>query len=313
MLAGEDIHAVGNQLHQLGWVCLRALAINQILNAAHRMSDRAALTAPLVVEALIAGQFSELALGVRRLVDKRDDVVSLRRVVDILKKNRALLRREVYVTDGGIPLDPASAEEAYRKAGHPYTVNPDGSIFALMPPTELGLPDFMTSRARHDRFDRWSSTAENRTSQDNIALKGLCALQARLIAIGSNDIVRSTHKFIAHAASGDSRQPERSGPIRTEFTVDDFKPIIAELAAIAAIVGDILNVRGMGRLVPAFSASGHLTGLPMCLLVTDDGSTVGEHMQAWRDQMHSLADDKRKIFEAGFVSVADFTTRMTSR
>src|SRR5271169_23539 len=53
------------------------------------------LNIPLVAHLLSSGYFSSQVLATRRLLDSRPDVISLRRLIDDIRKNRNLITREI--------------------------------------------------------------------------------------------------------------------------------------------------------------------------------------------------------------------------
>jgi len=56
------------------------------------------LNIPLVAHLLSSGYFSSQVLATRRLLDRRKDVISLRRLIDDIRENRDLITREIYVS-----------------------------------------------------------------------------------------------------------------------------------------------------------------------------------------------------------------------
>lgn len=66
-----------------------------------------ALNIPLVAHLLNSGYFSSQVLATRRMLDKRRDVVSLRRLINDIRDNKSLITREVYVSFDGTSYEPA--------------------------------------------------------------------------------------------------------------------------------------------------------------------------------------------------------------
>jgi hypothetical protein len=80
------------------------LAVHTISFAASHDPD-SPLHNQLLVRTILQGHRDAQILGVRRLMDGRSDVVSLRRLLKEIKVNRGVFTREIYVAGGGLPYD----------------------------------------------------------------------------------------------------------------------------------------------------------------------------------------------------------------
>src|SRR5580704_4282273 len=107
-----------------------------------KIAARNSMLAHLLDQGYVASQ----VLAIRRLLDKRRRVISVRRLLDDIDENRHLLTREVYVCYDGLPYDP----EAWRAL--PRT--PEMNIWGIEAP---GLGKYLGARFRHEAFDRLSN------------------------------------------------------------------------------------------------------------------------------------------------------------
>ena len=106
-----------------------------------QISARSGLLSHLLDQCYVANQI----LAIRRLLDKRKDVISVRRLLDDITRNKELLTREIYVCYDGLPYDP----ELWQKL--PQTV--PMKIWGIEAP---GLGKYLRARFRHEAFDRLS-------------------------------------------------------------------------------------------------------------------------------------------------------------
>lgn len=143
------------------------------------------LNTPLLVYLLNSSYFSSQVLATRRLLDPRPDVISLRRLIDDIHKNRHLITREIYVS-----FD----ETAY--APQQPTIEIPG-----MQPCESPFSEWSKSRMRHERFDKLSNVSpEQRSRDDKISAAAFSKLNHWIEASGTSKFVILSHKYLAHAA-----------------------------------------------------------------------------------------------------------------
>jgi hypothetical protein len=143
------------------------------------------LNIPLVAHLLNSGYLSSQVLATRRLLDKRSDVVSLRRLIDDIRENRNLITREVYVSFDGTPYDPALPE---------LTTNG-------LQPADSPFSQWNRSRVRQERFDRLSSVlAKDRSRDDLIHQSIFLKMDQWIESSGASKLITLSHKYLAHAA-----------------------------------------------------------------------------------------------------------------
>lgn len=141
---------------------------------------------PLVAHLLSSGYFSSQVLATRRLLDPRNDVISLHRLINDIRENRDLITREVYVSFDETPYEPGGIPE--------------------MDSPGLQLPDspvsgWIRSRLRHDRFDNLSKASpENRARDNQIDDTAFSKLDSWIDSSGASKLITLSHKYLAHAA-----------------------------------------------------------------------------------------------------------------
>jgi hypothetical protein len=170
----------------------------RVLGSARQSTDGAAEFAAqsgLLAHFLDQGYVATQVLAIRRLLDKSNDVFSLRRLLDDISDHRHLVTRENYVCHDGLPYD----SEAWQSQPQGVEVQ----IWGIEAP---GLRSFLGSRVRHEMFDRLSGvlpTARQRT--DLIQEMVFQKLKNLLVNSSAQKIVQLGNKFFAHAANADSR------------------------------------------------------------------------------------------------------------
>lgn len=101
-----------------------------------------AINTPLISHLLSSGYFSSQVLATRRLLDGRNDVISLRRLLDDIRKNAGLITREIFVSFDETPYEP----------GLPQLEN------AGLQPPDSPLSKWTRSRIRQEQFDKLSKS-----------------------------------------------------------------------------------------------------------------------------------------------------------
>lgn len=199
-LQNDPYNSINRQLLGMMWDDAAFRALNEARRFASLTNPTGAI-APLLAGLLDQGFVATQVLAIARLVDKRTDVISLRRLVDDIEAHAHLITREVFVCYDGLPFDPAAAEAAYwARVGLPTT----GGVTWL--PTE-GPDAFDTASMAHDAFDRISLPHSGlRSRGDRIDPAVFARLRVALAAAEVTAIVQLRHKFVAHAADQVSRQ-----------------------------------------------------------------------------------------------------------
>jgi hypothetical protein len=147
------------------------------------------LNVPLVVHLLNSGYFSSQVLATRRLLESRNDVISLRRLIDDIHENRDLITREVYVSFDGTAYAPEF---------------PELEIPGLQP-AESPFSQWNKSRVRQERFDKLSKVLpENRARDNKIHESVFSKMDNWITSSGASKLITLSHKYLAHAAQESS-------------------------------------------------------------------------------------------------------------
>lgn len=200
LLNGDPDHAVGTQITAMLW----NHAVFRMVNEARRISSKAgyqssARNGPLA-EFIDQGFVATQTLSIRKLMERASrkaakQVVSLRRVLDDIKKHRDDITREHYVAYDGLPYDLEPGEHAHSERA---------LYFDCIVTT--GPQAWDSARRAHESFDRLSGVApDQRKRGDLIREEVFAKIDAMLNDSGYSDIVEFGNKFIAHAADEHSR------------------------------------------------------------------------------------------------------------
>ena len=168
-----------------------------LASARQNPDDSAAFSSQsgLLSHFLDQGYVATQVFAIRKLLDKRKDVFSLRRLLDDIADHRNLITRENYVCHDGLPYD----SEAWQSQAQRVEVQ----IWGIEAP---GLGRFLGSRVRHQMFDRLSGVLPTvRERGDLIKEEVFQKLKKLLVNSTAQKIVLLGNKFFAHAATEDSR------------------------------------------------------------------------------------------------------------
>ena len=170
----------------------------RVLEAQRRKIDKdlkVAARSALLLRLLDQGYLANQVLAIRRLLDKGRDVISVRRLLDDISRNRRLLTREIYVCHDGLPYDPDGWQTL------PQSV--EMKIWGLH---ASGASHYLGAHFRHETFDRLSGVLPaNRWRNDQIKDSVFVTLRSWLETTPAERIIRLSHKFFAHAADASSR------------------------------------------------------------------------------------------------------------
>lgn len=236
-LSYDDTHSISSAISSMAWddVSFRVLA-----HAAEISAD-GSLANPLLAEKIIEGHFATQVLAIRRLVDRRPDVVSIRRLVDDLERNVGLFTRENYVGFDGLPYD-------YESVIHRIMLRDlgTGAHFAAKSGPDACWP----SKRAHETFDTLSGVApESRSRNDQILPQVFSNLSMWLGECDAENVALWSHKFLAHAADGQSRA--KIDVAAMSPTLEKFTAAIRCFARVAeAVSAYVLFDSGHGTIVP---------------------------------------------------------------
>jgi hypothetical protein len=196
MLDHDDEHSVTGQLSSLLWQD----AVFHLFNEMRRGAPGGrspTITSPVLAEALDNGYVTNMILGISRLVDGRNDVISLRRVFNDIRVHRILITREVYVCYDGLRYDVSKIPPPWERGV------PPGQLVGI----QLGGPlDASTPTRLHQMFDRLSNTdVSTRHRSNQISGTVFEEIDALLSDPLLKEFRERRNKFVAHAADPRSR------------------------------------------------------------------------------------------------------------
>lgn len=243
-LSDDKEHSVWNQIYAMIW----SSSVYNILNHSRRIAEESGSNSFASLNGTI-GRFIDYAfvesqsLAIRKLIDRRSDVVSLRFIIKDLRDKIDTITRENYVCFDGAPYDYIAVE---LKLDQKLT---DAGMPTLMYGDLRGPNACYTSRLTHQNFDFLSGTQEyNRSRSDKIREEILDRLDNIINTCGAKNFINYANTFVAHAANKANRE---------KFESLAWKPTLGELykshkalcQVASAIYGKILWI-GASGLVP---------------------------------------------------------------
>lgn len=234
----EDDHSIWNQLYELIWND----CYFRILNEARKMREPNELNQDLI-RLIDLGYLNLQLSGIRRLIDSRDDVISVPRVIDDMLKNVSALNRKDFILDLELPYDFVDAERKWRIDNPPVS----GRVYCLPIRGELA---FESSSLAHNAFDKLcGASSANRSANDIVSKSLLEGLASRLLTSQNlKDVKSYVNKYIAHAADPVSRANYQVSEL--SITLDKITSGIGELFRIAEEIGSIIYEGAHADVVP---------------------------------------------------------------
>jgi len=230
----------------------------RILAAARESTDQGSAFAAqsgLLAHFLDQGYVATQVLAIRRLLDGRKDVFSLRRLLDDMTEHRELVTRENDVCHDGLPFD----SEAWQSKGQGVEVQ----IWGIQAP---GLHKFLGSRVRHEMFDRLSGVSSTARQRGDLIKEDVFdKLKKLLFNSTAERIVVLSHKFFAHAATGDSRGSLAFSGIK----LSDVDEVQRAFVRVERVITDLLLFIAIGRQVLPMRPLGMFQGLEQPYASTD--------------------------------------------
>lgn len=225
-LLGDDVHSIRKQIHNMTWNSAVFLSINEVRKYAAIDKEGEPKLNPMVHRFINYCFFQTQAMAIRRLLDKRSDVVSLYNLINDMDNNCELLSRENILTIHGYPYD-YEAEE--KRLFHRELRVKNGDVFAE------GHLKCAHSECIHKSIDAMLNTdAERRKPSDKIP-KGIFEwLKQRCDRC--KEIPNYVNKFFAHSATPESRASIKADDIKiTLGHILDAHKIICETAEFIGI------------------------------------------------------------------------------
>lgn len=220
----------------------------RLLASARQSADQTfSAQSGLLAHFLDQGYVATQVLAIRKLLDGRKDVLSLRRLLQDISDHRQLITRENYVCHDGLPYE----SEAWQSLAQGVEVQ----IWGIQAP---GLGRFLGSRVRHEMFDKLSGVPPvARQREDLIKVDIFAKLKNLLMNSTAEKIVLLSHKFFAHAAAEDSRGALAFSGIK----LADVDEVQRAFVRVERAITDLLLFIAIARQVVPMPPLGMLNGL----------------------------------------------------
>jgi len=205
-LHGEDPHSISKQIYSMLWNYALFISVNELRRIASKEPEKEIGFNGPVIRLLDAGFATAQAVTIRRLIEKPKKspkwaVISLRRVLKEIEDNLDLITRENYVCYDGLPYDYDMVHKRWLST-LPKTKN--GIQAGSLP--AYGPNAFHMSERVHKNFDILAQVhPKERSRNDKIKIGVLGHLENEINKC--ENIKKFVNKFIAHAASPETRAP----------------------------------------------------------------------------------------------------------
>jgi len=201
VLSGEDRHSIISQITRMTWDDAAFRVVNEARRLAPRDPDGGRQLNGLMHSLLDRAFFASHLAAIRRLTDDRyplngkKGVYSLPALLEDMRKHRELLTREAIFAAENLAYDFKPIQQRFDE----YASKQKGAF---------DIPDdlcWFKHENRHEQIDRLANVqAQDRQSGDTVREKVLLDLQQK-IEKASEEVVCHVNKFIAHAATPESR------------------------------------------------------------------------------------------------------------
>lgn len=219
-LLGDDENSVRNQIFRLIW----DTAVFEIVKTSHNLSfqrgGESALPNWAVSDLILYSYFETQVVAIVRLLDNRSDVISLKRLVKDIRKSHRCLTRKNMLDVLGLPYD---YEDGLADA---HTSNNPSEFIRCA-----------NSENMHKRIDLLVGVlaAGQRKPTDTVRECVLDWIEKRLEIIELEDIRKYRNKFVAHAATAESRKWKNTDDFKISLgKISEAHKIICETSAFIA-------------------------------------------------------------------------------
>jgi hypothetical protein len=218
----DEHHAIWTTISSTVWTD----ASFRTLTQAAVDGDETCLGNTLLAEQIINGHVATQVLAIRRLVDNRADVISLRRLIKDVRRNYKLFTRENYVCHDGLPYDYEAVQrkEMQERAG-------TGAFWAAT----TGSEAHGSSRMAHEQFD-WLAGIDpgSRSREDRLPTRLLDTIEGWLDGSDADALAEWSHAYLAHAGSPQTRARIAEAMMTTNKITDAIKALARVTEAISA-------------------------------------------------------------------------------
>src|SRR5260370_14526885 len=173
-------------------------------NEGLKVAARSGLLGHFIDQGYVATQ----VLAIRKLLDKRPDVISVRRLLDDICKYRHLLTREIYVCYDGLPYDSDFWQTL------PQSV--ETQIWGIEAP---GLGNYLGARMRHEAFDRLSGIPPSERKRSDLIKDSIFEKSKQWLETSpAEKLITLSHKFFCHT-------PDMNSPASINYSASSLPTI----------------------------------------------------------------------------------------
>jgi hypothetical protein len=237
-LVGNDINSIKNQIHNMIWDSAIFQSINECRKYAPK-NEKGEVELNGEVHQFINRCFFETqSLAIRRFLDKRNDVISLFRLVNDIEKNRRLLTRENILAVHGYPYEYEKERKRILKEAD-SKVPPGTPIIIGADYDKCEQSDYT-----HQFIDLLAGVdSSKRQPDDTVNPKIFEWLKQKL---GSCEkICEFVNKFLAHSATPESRSYRN--PPELDVTLGQILEAHNIICQTAIFIGGKMGVLGYGK------------------------------------------------------------------
>jgi hypothetical protein len=234
----SEPHSIESQIHRMFFNDLTyraAVSVREAAGTDVSISARSPTLAFLLDQGYVVSQ----VLAIQKLLDAKNGVISVRRLLKDVEKQRSLITREVYVSGTGLP---------YEYDSWPATVSPEDPMIRRWGIEAPGLVKYAISKDLHEKFDILSGKQpQGRTRDDVIPKSVFSTLDSWISGPSAKQIKIIRDNFIAHSADAVRRNSAQFTGVRFS-QIDELQRAIVRVER--ALVDHILSIRIARDVVP---------------------------------------------------------------
>ncbi len=217
-------HAIWTAISAMVWTDVSFRTLSQLAID----DEQSCLSNALLAEQLINGHVATQVLAIRRLVDNRGDVISLRRLIKDIRSNFRLFTRVNYVCHDGLPYDYAAVmqKELAARAGK-------GAFWGAT----SGPDAWGTSSMAHEQFDKLAGiNPDKRSREDRLPVTLVDTIEGWLDKSGADNLAGWSHAYLAHAGSVDGRLRIADAVVTNNKITDAIRMLARVTEAVSAYI-----------------------------------------------------------------------------
>jgi len=212
-LQGRDDTSIVRQIQDLIWHTMTYRTLNEARSIETGRSVNGELW-----HLVTAGYASLMTMGIRRLVDKHNDAMSVYTLIEKIARRPEFLTRELFVCYDGVPFD---HELAFRQHGSQHS---SGQVYR---PDTDGPSAWGVSQMRHQAFSKVSSNSGKEKRFDKIPASIFSDLKERLKVPVVVKVCNMADKVVAHTEDVPNDKPV---PIATYNDIDEALGVVIRVA-----------------------------------------------------------------------------------